>query len=113
MAFTKELFRKILKETRIQRGIKVNTLAEAINKSERTIHRFESGERIPNLPTLIDICNVLEVSPDHLLNSFLTHEFEAKPTSYKQIIDVIGAMDTEELEFCLKLLKEIKKYKPR
>ena len=68
-------YRAIGKRIRIYRhntGITQELLAEKINVSPPYISRIETGSASPSLQTLIDICNVLDVTIDDLMQDSLS-----------------------------------------
>lgn len=111
MEFNQELFSKVLKETRRERMGK-EEFAEKLNKSERTISRMESGASLTTIPTLIDICKVLDVSPNHLLSANIRLEnLKTDPTTYEQLINLLSVMDSKEIALVLNILKTVYDYK--
>lgn len=56
-----------LKEIRKAKGISQLKLAMALNTSQNTISRYETGEREPGLVELINIADYFDVSIDYLL----------------------------------------------
>lgn len=60
-------FGKRLRELRIERNMKQQTLADAVNIALRTYQHYEKGDREPSLSTLVALADVLEVSTDDLL----------------------------------------------
>jgi transcriptional regulator with XRE-family HTH domain len=60
-------FASILKNLREQRQLSREELAKAIDVSYWTIAKYESGARMPDIPTLIKLSNVLNVTTDYLL----------------------------------------------
>ena len=56
-----------LKELRKKKGISQIALALAINTSQNTISRYETGEREADYATLIAIADYFNVSIDYLL----------------------------------------------
>ena len=57
-----ESFRKARKMT----GISVSKIAKEINKTETTIYKYERGDLIPDIETVLQICNVLGTNFDDL-----------------------------------------------
>ena len=49
-----------------ERGITANQLAEKLGCALQTVYRWESGTRIPDIPTLMKIAQILGVSLDEL-----------------------------------------------
>ena len=60
-------FGKRLREIRIARNMKQQTLADAVNIALRTYQHYEKGDREPSLSTLIALADALDVSVDELL----------------------------------------------
>ena len=56
-----------LKEIRKSKGISQLQLALALNTTQNTISRYETGEREPGITELIKIANYFNVSIDYLL----------------------------------------------
>jgi len=60
-------FGKRLRETRIQKNLTQQTLADKIKVELRTYQRYEQGSREPSFATLLALADALEVSTDYLL----------------------------------------------
>lgn len=58
---------KRLRELRIDRGMKLKDVAEALNVTVRSINRYEDGTREPSLGILTGFCKLYNVSADYLL----------------------------------------------
>ena len=56
-----------LRELRIERELLQSDIAKLINKSERTVGFYETGERDMNTETLAILANFFNVSIDYLL----------------------------------------------
>ena len=56
-----------LKELRKKKGVSQMALALAINTSQNTISRYETGEREADYATLIALADYFNVSIDYLL----------------------------------------------
>lgn len=56
-----------LKELRIERGLLQSDIAKIINKSERTVGFYETGERDMNTETLATLANFFDCTIDYLL----------------------------------------------
>ena len=52
---------------RIQQGLRQNALADLIGISNNYLSSIERGKEKPSLEVIINICNVLHVTPDYLL----------------------------------------------
>ena len=61
------IFGKRLKELRIEKGLSQQKLGECLGFCNQTISFWESGNREPDLDTLLEIANFFEVSLEELL----------------------------------------------
>lgn len=57
---------KMIREARKSKGLSVEELANKICKSITTIYKYERDEVIPDLVTILEICNVLELDINDL-----------------------------------------------
>lgn len=64
------------------------------------IRQIESGVRLPSLKLLIDICNVLQVSPEYLLSQELkdVEKDEDADNVYRNVLAKIKKLTPNELE---------------
>lgn len=58
-----------IKEARKLKGISQSALSEKIGISLRTLQRFEKNERLPNVTTIFNIAQTLQVPLDQLLET--------------------------------------------
>lgn len=61
------IFLNRLRELRVERELLQSDIAKLINKSERTVGFYETGERDMNTETLAILANFFNVSIDYLL----------------------------------------------
>lgn len=61
------MFPKRLNQTRKNKGITAQTMADKLGLALRSYQFYESGKRAPSLDTLIKIADILEVPTDFLL----------------------------------------------
>lgn len=61
------MFGERLNQTRREKGISAQKMADSLNTGIRNYRRYESGERKPTLEGLVQIADVLDVSTDYLL----------------------------------------------
>lgn len=61
-------FGQTFRMARKSKGITVNELALKIHKSNTTIYKYERDEVIPDILTVLEICNALEINFDDLTN---------------------------------------------
>ena len=84
----KKLVPNNIKNFRLLRGMSQRKLAEALNRSSNTIANWEKGINQPDVDTLEDICNVLNITPNQIygwdkspeLDSFLAEQRETIET---------------------------------
>lgn len=75
-------------------------IAEAIDVSTDLIRNIENGRNVGSVPTLLNLCNFLEISPNFLFDELLTYK---EPTLDTKLVSYISSMSGESK----KLLKEI------
>ena len=56
-----------LKEFRLSKGITQEELAEKLSVGQNTISQWETGERIPRVPTVLKLAEVLDCNVGELL----------------------------------------------
>ena len=61
-----------IRDYRKKRGMNIQDLADAINKSKATITRYEKNEIIADIYTIMEICNVLNVDINDLCRRNVT-----------------------------------------
>ncbi|MDE6442489.1 MAG: helix-turn-helix domain-containing protein [Clostridia bacterium] len=60
---------KIIKELRLEEGISQRELGNRLNVCNQTVSFWESGQREPDLDTLLKIAKYFQVSTDFLLGN--------------------------------------------
>ena len=55
-------YREMIKQRRQEKGISQNQLAKLVGISQPYMNQIETGVRNPTLPTLLKICEILELS---------------------------------------------------
>ena len=60
---------KTIKELRIEEGISQRELGNRLNVCNQTVSFWESGQREPDLDTLLKIAKYFQVSTDYLLGN--------------------------------------------
>ncbi|MGL6201569.1 MAG: helix-turn-helix domain-containing protein [Lachnospiraceae bacterium] len=109
--FDKMLFAKTLKEIRESKMTR-EEFAEKLGMSERNVARIESGERLTTLPTFYEICNILEVGPDQLHNTYTkATTFENSSSTFDQLIQKLCEMDSKDLALVLEIVQSLEKYR--
>lgn len=64
--FDKEVLRQRIQESRLRMKMNQNQLAEKAGITPAAISQIEKGNRVPSIPVLHRIANVLEVTLDYL-----------------------------------------------
>ena len=65
-----------LNDTRKNKGLTAQSMADKLRIGLRSYRAYESGDREPSFSTLVQIADILDVSTDYLL---CRDEFIAKP----------------------------------
>lgn len=94
-----------IRETRKQKGLSAEELAEITNLSTVYISYIENAKRKPRLESLIKISNALEITLDELLYGNLLYN----PTEYQTDIDLLMADCTSmEKRYIFEVLSAVK-----
>ncbi|WP_059102524.1 helix-turn-helix domain-containing protein [Shouchella shacheensis] len=96
------MFATRLKECRIQRGLTMKELGEALNMSPSTISGYETGNRMPDLSSLKQLADYFHVSTDYLIGRAPKNK---QPFLYEE------TMSDEELEFLRESLAAFRKHR--
>ena len=63
----KKAFGKRINTARKEKRVTSEKLSEIVGKNAVFIRQIEGANKLPSLPTFVDICNALNVSPNYLL----------------------------------------------
>lgn len=105
-----------IKKIRKSRKITQDRLSELSGISPQHLSQIESAKTKLSLPTLINICNALNVTADKLLCDVLTAETTAELNS--DIAEMFGDCTADEVYIMLAVAEKLKqtlrlkKYKP-
>ena len=91
---------KRLKELRTSMGLTQKQLGDLVNVTKVSICCYEKNNRTPNIETLIDLANVLNTTPNYLLDSELSARIKEDEEEY-----TISVSSDD-----IKILEELKKY---
>ena len=97
---------QVIQRTRKERGMTQEELAEKINIASNSISRIERGMLIPALPTLIDICNALEIGADLVLASYLSADTPIRWTPLAEKLKEIDLEKQRKIEILLDCMIE-------
>ena len=87
-----------LKKARIEKKLTQDFVAENVNISTDLLRNIENGRNIGSIPTLLNLCNFLEITPDTLFEPLLTTEKQTLDTSLTQYLASISKEDKEILK---------------
>jgi len=87
---------KRIQKNRRRCGITQEVLAERVNVSVPHVSRIENGGSSPSLQTLVDICNVLGITIDDLMQDSLP---AARPHLSKRLEELLVDCSAAEMNF--------------
>ena len=96
-----EVFGRRMQKIRKVKHLTQEELAFRMNKSTRFISDLERGARKPNLNTLLDLINSLEITPNELFCDILPKNDEIAEAAY-----YIYNMYSENRAFILKIVND-------
>ena len=65
----KRLLREILKNNRLEKGLRQIDIAEALGRPQSYVAKLESGEKTLDFIEVLDICKVLRLNPVALIKA--------------------------------------------
>lgn len=68
-----ETLRRLLRDQRIQIGLRQEELARQLATHQSFVSKYESGERLLTFVETINICKILNLDPHMLLMEYLRH----------------------------------------
>lgn len=71
MDMNRKALGKRLNRARKEHKITSENLSDVLDMSPVYIRQIESGKKITSLPAFVNICNIINVSPDYLLSDSL------------------------------------------
>ena len=87
-------------------------LAVKIDKSEDTISYIERGKISAKLDTLLDICEIFQLSIIDLLQfENISHTTKPKANDINEILKIMVDLSEENVEICKNVVQEIIKFK--
>ena len=91
-----------IKDLRLRNRWRQSDLADALNTKQQTIARYESGEREPDIDTILRLCDIFGCTADYLLgrsanpspvisdaDTALLQAYHAAPPSVAEAISVL------------------------
>lgn len=99
-----------LRELRTERGLLQSDIAKIINKGERTVGFYETGERDMGTETLATLSNFFNVSIDYLLGKTNIRNYDKDEQEFRFAYHKeMEGLTEEEIADALRFYKEMKK----
>lgn len=95
---------KNIKAIRISKGMTQEQLAEKLNRSTNYVSLIELGKSGMNAPTIIDICNILNVSSDSIFKGLLDYKTN---NNDKILFETISTLSDEDKDAVTNLVEYI------
>lgn len=103
-----KVFGKIIQDGRIKKGLTQGQLEELIDVGQKYVSKIETGARGFAPPKLVRCMEVLEITPNIFYKPFLHNERLKKEL---EISEAINGLSEEQLDFVMKMIKDIKNLK--
>ena len=76
-----------IKQSRLSHKYTQDYVSENIDISTDLLRNIENGRNIGSVPTLLNLCNFLKISPNYLFSELLTFEEKTLDTDLKKYIN--------------------------
>lgn len=86
------------KKARLEKKLTQEFVAEKINISADLLRNIENGRNIGSMPTLLNLCNFLEITPDMIFDPLITTKKDTLDTRLTEYISSISKEDIEILK---------------
>ncbi len=87
-----------LKKARNEKKLTQEFVAENVNISTDLLRNIENGRNIGSIPTLLNLCNFLEITPNDLFEPLLTTRKSTLDTKLTEYLNLISKEDKEILK---------------
>lgn len=87
-----------LKKARSEKRYTQEYVAEHVNISPDLLRNIENGRNIGSVPTLLNLCNFLEITPDFIFEPLITTHNDTLDTVLQKYIASINPEDKEILK---------------
>jgi transcriptional regulator with XRE-family HTH domain len=101
----KKAFGKRINTARKEKRVTSEKLSEIVGKNAVFIRQIEGANKLPSLPTFVDICNALNVSPNYLL--FDSIKDNAQDNVEEIIIQKIRMLTPEQTKVVLSVFETL------
>ena len=95
---------KRIKEERLKQDLTQEKLAESVNLTGVYISHIETGTTKPSLETLVNLCNVLNVTPDFLLFDSL---HKSKEYLNDEIAGLLKKCTVDDMKLIVRLIEAV------
>lgn len=103
MTIDYKMMGKRIKARRKELNLTQKELTEKAGLNDKYISNIERATSIPSIDTLVNICKVLDISIDFILNGFMYKDIET--STIHMIINKLKLMEQEEQQFILDFLE--------
>ena len=87
-----------IKQVRLSKKYTQDYVSENINIYIDLLRNIENGRNIGSLPTLLNLCNFLEISPNYLFKELLTFKEDTLDSNLITYINALSQKDKEILK---------------
>ena len=87
-----------LKKARASKGYTQEFVAESVNISTDLVRNIENGRNIGSLPTLLNLCNFLDITPNYLFLDLLNKNASSLDDVLKTQISNISPQSKEAIK---------------
>jgi transcriptional regulator with XRE-family HTH domain len=92
--------KNMLKEARIKKGLKTTEVANLLDIDAALISKFESGQRVPTRPQLLNLSKLLDIDFDNILILYLKEkilrELANEPLAEKVLQAALSQITSKE-----------------
>lgn len=104
-----QLHKALADKTIDGRPMTQDELAENIDRSVSLVRQHFSGQRMVSIPTLVAICNELDITPNELLEPYI--DSEVTESRFTQIIHMLGELEDDDLDYLATVMQDMIKYR--
>lgn len=87
-----------LKKARLEKKFTQEFVAEKLNISTDLLRNIENGRNVGSVPTLLNLCNFLEITPDTIFEPLITTKKDTLDTKLTKYISSISKENKEVLK---------------
>lgn len=99
-----DFFRDRLRTLRNERQVSAREMSLALGQNESFINKIESGKATTTIPSFINICEYLKISPSVFFDEEVRNTFDNKTFEY-----YLKRLSPNQAKYILELLKDITK----